>query len=67
MKSPKLKEFSNKFKSQSLTEIHQGFVTMDRFSAVVQKQEALLFPEGNDLNGAVFEQYRDPAFKVGYI
>jgi hypothetical protein len=40
---------------------------MDRFSALIQKQKALLFPEGRDFNGVLFERHRDPSFKVGYI
>jgi len=45
LKSPRLKEFSTKFRTQSLAQIHQSFVTMDRFSVVVQKHRLELANE----------------------
>jgi hypothetical protein len=39
---------------------HQSFVNMDRFSALIHKQKALLFPEGRDFNGVLFERSGHP-------
>lgn len=37
---------------------------MDRFSALIRKEKALLYPEGREFNGLMFELHRNPGLRV---
>jgi len=63
LKSPQLKRFCRKFKGHTLSQIHESFVIMDRFSAIIRKQKALLYSEGRKYNGLEFELHRTPRLK----
>jgi hypothetical protein len=67
LKSPQLQLLCQKYEAQSLTEIHPSLVNTDRISALIYKQSIALYPEGQDLNGLLYERQRSLELQVYYI
>ncbi|EQL29657.1 hypothetical protein BDFG_07783, partial [Blastomyces dermatitidis ATCC 26199] len=63
LKSPALQKFCDEYNSQSLAEIHISFTNMNRFQAILQKQQLLSFPAGQDYNEVLFQLDQNPALK----
>ncbi|PGG96109.1 hypothetical protein AJ80_09872 [Polytolypa hystricis UAMH7299] len=57
LKSPALHEFYQTYQAQSLPEIHQSFSNMDRFHAILYKQQLVAYPASQDYNGVQFEMH----------
>lgn len=58
LKNPALQEFCQQHNGQTLSQIHESFVNMDRFSAIIHKQRLLMYPEGRDFNGVLYEYHQ---------
>ncbi|EGE86700.2 hypothetical protein BDDG_09650, partial [Blastomyces dermatitidis ATCC 18188] len=63
LKSPALQKFCDEYNSQSLAEIHISFTNMNRFRAILQKQQLLSFPAGQDYNEVLFQLDQNSALK----
>ncbi|EEH41177.2 hypothetical protein PAAG_03463 [Paracoccidioides lutzii Pb01] len=63
LKSPALEAFCHQYNSPTLPEIHQSFTNMDRFRAIIKKQQLLAYSAGQEYNGVRFELERNPKLK----
>ncbi|EYE94136.1 uncharacterized protein EURHEDRAFT_458234, partial [Aspergillus ruber CBS 135680] len=64
LRSPQLKEFCQRYDGKELSQIHYSFVNQDKLSALTTKIRALLFPQGRDFNGVVFERQRNVKYQT---
>jgi hypothetical protein len=62
--SPALRELCQSYATKTLAEIHDSLQNTDRISAVIRKQKLLDFPQGQDLNGVIFEIEKNESFAV---
>ncbi|OQD70543.1 hypothetical protein PENANT_c255G11182 [Penicillium antarcticum] len=53
--SPKLKAFCAQFNAFSLQEVHESLGNMDRIAAIIKKERLLTFPQGQGINGLLFQ------------
>lgn len=61
--SPELQRFCEQFGHRTLTDIHLSFVNTDRISALIRKRRLLSYPQGQSVNGVIFERERNPEMK----
>ncbi|KAJ5439313.1 uncharacterized protein N7458_010311 [Penicillium daleae] len=57
--SPELQRFCEQHQHHTLTELHVSFVNTDRLGAIIRKHRLLSFPQGQSLNGVLFERDRN--------
>lgn len=56
--SPAFEEFCQTHLGQTLSQIYESFQTMDVYSALAQKEKALIYLEAQDFNRVVYEHFR---------
>lgn len=50
-----MRTFYESYNRQSLGEIHKSMTNMDRISLVLRKEQLLLYPEGQHIQGLQYE------------
>lgn len=54
-----MRTFYEQYNGRSLGEIHKSMTNIDRISLVLRKQQLLLYPEGQHINGLQYEYERN--------
>jgi hypothetical protein len=63
LRSPQLEAFCQQYNASTFAEIHSSFCNKDRITAIIQKQQLLSYPNGQDINGLIFLQRMDQHIK----
>ncbi|KAA8646719.1 uncharacterized protein ATNIH1004_005394 [Aspergillus tanneri] len=63
LRSPELQALCQRYDVNHITDLHQSFVNMDRFTLIIQKAKLILYPEGQGLMGLQWMRNRRPEIK----
>ena len=53
--------------AKCLAELHAAFANLDKLRAIVHKQRLIAYPFGQDINGVLFQQQKDPELQVSTL
>lgn len=55
-----------KYNASEITDIHPSFANMDCFALMIYKQRLLLYPEGQAINGLIWEMQQRDELRVNF-